>query len=608
MVYAVPDSKHMPESGADFDPMRLKIPLAGMPARRGRARPVLGACLALVLAGCASLEGVDEAARTEAPEAVPEAAAPMEREPEFQADIFYKVLVAEFAGRRGQLPLAVSSYLEAARQTRDPDIAERATRVAVFARDQENGLEAARLWTEISPEQVTAKQVYMALLVRAGEQDLAAAQARAIVDHWGPHDAQGFNTVSDTLGREKDRAAAVRVMERTVAGHGENAHALFAFAHLLVRAGQTDRAVALTRRVLELDPGNSRAVVFYARVLRSQGDTEGAIKILADASASKPDDTELRLTYARLLVDAKRYEEARVEFQRVADADPDNADVRYALGLLLLQTNYHDAAEAQFKRLINLGSRTLAAYFYLGQIAENRKQPEEALAAYARVDRGEHYLNAQIRVAVLLADGGDLEGAREHLQGLTRRDSKESIRVYRAEAEVLSRHEQVSEAIGVYDGALEEFPGNTDLLYARAMLAAKLDRVDDLERDLREVLAREPNNADALNALGYTLADRTERYDEALDLIKRAMAIKPNDYYILDSMGWVLYRLGRYQESLTYLRRALELNDDPEIAAHLGEVLWVMGERDSARQVWETALKSTPDDKRLLDVIKRFSN
>ena len=186
------------------------------------------------------------------------------------------------------------------------------------------------------------------------------------------------------------------------------------------------------------------------------------------------------------------------------------------------------------------------------------------------------------------------------------KNQPEAVRVYRSEAEILVRKDRLMDAMSVYDVALQEFPENNDLLYARAMLAEKLNMLDVLERDLRDVLSREPNNADALNALGYTLADRTDRYEEALEFIKRAYELKPDDHYIVDSMGWIMYRLGRHDEALKYLRRAMELNNDSEIAAHLGEVLWVMGDETAAREIWDTALETTPEDKRLLDVIKRF--
>jgi len=192
------------------------------------------------------------------------------------------------------------------------------------------------------------------------------------------------------------------------------------------------------------------------------------------------------------------------------------------------------------------------------------------------------------------------------LHGIQTRNRKERVRLTRAEAEILRRNKKLETALTVYDKALKEFT-DTDLLYARAMLAARMDKLDIMERDIREILSREPDNADALNALGYTLADRTKRYTEAHALIKRAYELKPDDHYIVDSLGWVLYRMGRNEEALKLLRRAMEIKSDPEIAAHLGEVLWVTGGTTEARDVWNSALKLQPEDKRLLDVIKRFS-
>jgi len=282
--------------------------------------------------------------------------------------------------------------------------------------------------------------------------------------------------------------------------------------------------------------------------------------------------------------------------------------VHYALGLLLLQTNRAEEAKQQFVALLRLGQRTDAARYYLGQIAENADQTDTAISEYKRVSRGEHYLNAQIRAAVLLAENGDITTARSHLHGLPQPSAQQAVRIYRAEAEILSRVDDLQGAMAVYDRALVEYEGNQDLLYARAMLAERLDRIDILEADLNSILSKDPDNADALNALGFTLADRTDRHEEALVLIERAIAIKPDDFYIVDSMGWVLYRLGRYEESLNYLQRALVLSNDPEVAAHLGEVLWVIGKRDAAREVWDTALQTTPEDQRLLEVIKRFRN
>jgi len=526
--------------------------------------------------------------------------------PGFTQDVLYKLLLAELAGRRSQLSLAVSTYLQVARQTRDPAVAERATRIAVFARDNERGQQAAQLWTEVAPDNSEAKQVYAAMLIRTGELDLAVAELEKLLGSGETGSEAGFSLVTEMLSRQKDRAKAMEVMERLVSKRADDKTALFAFAHLAARAGDMKRAEELLKQIIAVTPGDSRATILYARVLQREGDAEGALKVLADSLEVQPKASDVRMTYARLLVDAKRYEEARAQFERLAKDEPKNANVLYALGLLLLQTNRLDEAKAQFQQLVDIGQRVRTARFYLGRIAESQKDTAAALAAYRKVDRGEHYLNAHIRVAVIMAENGEVEDARQHLHGVVRRNMQEAIRLFRAEAELLTSVKRYDEAMGVYDLALDEQPGNADLLYSRAMLAERMDRLDILERDLMAVLARNPKNSDALNALGYTLADRTERYQEALDLINRAIEIKPNDHFILDSMGWVLYRLGRYAESVEYLRRAFKLRDDAEIAAHLGEVLWVMGNQDAAREVWDTALKNKPKDEHLLDAIQRF--
>ena len=329
-------------------------------------------------------------------------------------------------------------------------------------------------------------------------------------------------------------------------------------------------------------------------------------RVLEEFLERLPESGIVRMAFARMLVDAERYDEARAEFEHLVAEEPENDDARYALGLLLVQTNLLDEAARQFEALAYRESRRDAAHYYLGRIAESQERYADAIGSYRRVRRGEHRLNAQIRVAALLADSGEVEAARRHLHGIRSETTQEAVRIYSAEAGLLARFARYDEAMEIYDTSLEEFPGNPDLLYARGMLAARMDRLDVLERDMRAIIAREPDNADALNALGYTLADRTDRLEEAYALIKRAIELKPDDHYIIDSLGWVLHRLGRHREALVQLRRAMSINPDPEIAAHLGEVLWVLGNKVEARGVWSTALESAPDDEHLLDVIERF--
>ena len=525
---------------------------------------------------------------------------------EFTGDVLYKLLVAELAGQRGDLPSAIDGYLEAARETQDAGVAARAAKIAVISGVDGKAIDAARLWSEIDPSSVEARQAIASVLIRAGDLDAAVEHLAAIVEMASDPPGEGFGRAGDILAGERSRDAAIAVMKRLVAGYEDDAAAQLALARFLARAGRIDEASAVFGRASDLDPGDARIAVLLARARLRMNDVEGALGVLEEFLERVPDSNIARMAYARMLVDTRRHEQARAEFERLVADNPGNDDVRYALGLLLLQTDRLDEASRHFTKLTERASWRDAAHYHLARIAESRQRPDDAIASYRRVRRGEHRLNAQIRVAVLLAEGGDVESARRHLHGVRGANARESMRLYRAEAEMLARIERYDDAMAVYDASLKEFPGNFDLLYARGMLAERMDRLDILERDMREIISREPDNAEALNALGYTLADRTDRYEEAYELIKRAYELKPDDHYIVDSMGWILYRLGRHREALEQLRRAMSIRPDPEIAAHLGEVLWVLGQKAEARGVWEAALEETPEDKRLLDAIERF--
>jgi len=281
--------------------------------------------------------------------------------------------------------------------------------------------------------------------------------------------------------------------------------------------------------------------------------------------------------------------------------------VQYALGLLELQLGHSAKAKPHFQTLVQLGEHVDEGRFYLGQISEAHKDDAQARKWYSEVKEGELRFEAQLRIALMLARRGKLKEAQDYLHDVETDSDEQRIRLIRAEGEILADAGQHQAAMDVYDRALKD-RYDSELLYTRAMLAEKMNRLDILERDLRQILENEPDNSQALNALGYTLADRTNRYEEAHKLIQRALELSPNDFYILDSMGWVLYRLGRLDEAIAYLKRARDLRDDPEVAAHLAEVLWVKGEKQAARDVLESALKTAPDDKKLLKVKAQFGS
>ena len=527
---------------------------------------------------------------------------------ELTGDLMYKILLAEFAGQRGRLDIALANYMDLARTTRDPRIVERATRIAVYARNNKDATEAATLWAQLDPLNPDPQQVLAVMALRNGDMDKALEHLQNILDYSHGELDQKLWMIANLLSTEKDQDLIMKVMQKLIETRQDQPEALYAFAHVAARLGKLDQARDLLQRTLKLAPDNDNAIMTYIAVLQRQDRMDEAVSWLEKTlKARKSNDFNLRLMYARLLTDVKRYDDARRQFEILAVQAPNNTDVLYALGLLYLQENRLDDARTYFKRLAKHSENSNEANYYLGRIAEEREHLKQAAIYYQAVQGGESYFDAQVRLGMIIARQGYIEEARKHLRSVQARGLKEADILVQAEAEMLMEQKRYADAMDVYDQALAKRGYDSELLYARAMLAEKMGRLDILERDLRRIIAKEPNHAQALNALGYTLADRTDRYDEAYDLIKRALAINPDDYYVLDSMGWVLYRQGKLDEAQRYLRRALKLRKDPEIAAHLGEVLWVSGDRKGAREVWNTALQDTPKDRALLDVIKRFN-
>ena len=307
-------------------------------------------------------------------------------------------------------------------------------------------------------------------------------------------------------------------------------------------------------------------------------------------------------------MDIKEYEKARAEFEKLLQAAPDDAELLYTLGLLSLESQRLDDAEKYMMMLIRLDERDGEAQYYLGRIYENRKQYDQAIEWYRQVLVGDYLFDARLRIADMMGLSGQTDAAIEHLDAMLKGSQSNGslVRIYVAKGELLRLAHRYEESLAVFNTALEIVPGNSDLLYARALVAERLGRIDQLEADLRFILKAEPDNAHALNALGFTLADQTDRYEEAYGYLKRAIEIMPDDPAIIDSLGWVQYRLGNYEESIRLLRKALSRFDDPEIAAHLGEVLWVSGNQQEARGIWQKALEKSPDDPVLLKVMQRF--
>ncbi|WP_455198843.1 tetratricopeptide repeat protein [Kaarinaea lacus] len=526
---------------------------------------------------------------------------------DFPPTVLYQLLVAELAGQRGQFDIAVTNYLNAAVESRDPNVAARAVRIALFAQALEQALEAAKIWVDVEPDNPDAHKALAPLL-------LAFGRAPEAITHYQKFQAlsvgltdRGFLTIARQLSRDKNSIAALSVMNTLVKDHSDFPFAWLAHAQLTMRQARLDDALESVNKTLELRSHWPPAVILRARILSLQGERGEAIAYLErERSGELEDNVSVGLSYARLLAETDQVEKARDEFERLISLEPRNIEALYAAGVLSVQMEDFPQAEKRLKQVLRQGQRSLEANYYLGRVYEKKKDPEQALTHFLAVRHGEFYLNAQARAASIIADMGRLDRAREHLHTVRVANDQEQVRLYLVEGELLRKAGKHQEAMDFLTEKLKEMPEDTSLRYARALIAEKLSRLDIAEKDLLMIIEREPSNAQALNALGYTLADRTERYEEALKYIERALAVQPEDAAIIDSMGWIQYRLGNHEKAIEHLRRALELIKDPEIAAHLGEVLWDMGNRQGAIEVWEDALKDHPDHKVLLDVMKRF--
>ncbi|MBI5611860.1 MAG: tetratricopeptide repeat protein [Gammaproteobacteria bacterium] len=573
--------------------------------------PTIARLIALLLAGLllAACAAAPPRAPSEAP--VPVQSTPSKPAPPpaaLTSQLLYDLLLGEIAGQRGRLEVAVASLKRAALASRDPRLAQRATQVALYAKRPDEAIDSARLWVELQPDDLEAREALSVALLEHGQLVEAQAQMEQILalTAGGDNLGQAYLRLAALLGKQTLRAAALDVMRALVALHPQLQEAQFALAHIAVRAGELDTAAAAIDQALRLAPSWEDAALFKIRILGSQKETAQAEAFYEKFLGEYPQAKTLRMNYARHLVDTKQWERAREQFKRVVADNPRDADAVYAVGLLALQSEVYDEAEKYLRQNLELQPENDQARLYLGHLAERRKQYDEARRRYDQIDSGGFFFEAQVRIGLLIARQGDLAGARAHLAGLDPESENQHIQLILAEDQMLRDAKQYNEAFAVLTKGLRRFPDNTDLLYGRALVAERLDRIDAHEADLRKILKTDPKNANALNALGYTLADRTTRYREAFELIEQALAIKPDDPYIMDSMGWVQYRLGNLAEARKYLKSALDKRDDAEIAAHLGEVLWMLGDKAGAESVWKRALQDTPDNESLQGVIKKF--
>ncbi len=564
-----------------------------------RLPAIAAACV--LLTACASPATVTE----KDPVVVQAPAANVAEPPErpFPDDSLYPLLVAEFALRRRDYDVALEHYLTQSRILRDAGVSAHTTHLTQFMQREPEALSAAQLWVELDPDNVEANGTLASLLVRRGR-TVEALPHLALAERGGakanfPTLLNGFKQLD-----EQQRAELVGGINELATEFPENTRLLLTQALIHAEYDQYDLALDKLDKLFDLEPYQPQAILLEAKILLTVGAKKPFARLQL-ALQESPEDKRLRLQYARLLT-ASDMAAARQQFEILSVQSPRDGDLLLSLALINREVGDDLAARAYLNQLLALEQRTDEAHFYLGRIAEAANDPQEAVSQYMQVEDSREYMAANNRLGRILIGAGQLQ--RVHVWFNQQREENPARReqLFGLEADLLIQAGALDAAVQVLNQALAETPTSTSLLYARSMLREQQGDLVLMEKDLRAIIASDPNNSTAINALGYSLANRTERYTEAMALISQALVLEPDEPAILDSMGWVLYRTGRYEEALDYLTRAYAAFPDPEVAAHLGEVLWVTGDTDAATAVWQGALLKNPDHEILLSTLERL--
>ncbi len=528
------------------------------------------------------------------------------------AEFIYKYLVAEVAGQRGDLATSGSIFYDLAKTTRDPSLAERAAKIAAYGNVSGLTIPAVKLWSELDPTSNEAQQAMTEMLIATGKlNDAKPFLAKLFVKE--ETRAGGFLYLNSLLNRSSDKAGVLSLVQSLAKPYPKLAEAQFAIAQSAWAANQDDIAMQALNRVEALKPGWNIAALLKGQVLFGKS-PQAAIDFYQVFLKKYPESNEVRLNMAKLLVSQKQYDDAKKEYPIILSNAKDSpaknsAEITAVIGLLSFQSADYLAAETYFQQSLALGFKDAdQIYIYLAQGAEKQNHDDAANNWYNKVQPGQHYLEAQIDLANLIARTQSVEKAIEKLDAIDDLNTEQQIIVIQTQAGLLAKAKRDQDAFDLLDKAVKNLPNTPELVYDYALSADRIQKFDVMEAELRKAIAAKPDFAAAYNALGYSFADRNIRLDEAITLIEKALAISPNDHYMLDSLGWAHYRKGNLDKAIDYLKQAYKVNPDPEIAAHLGEVLWQKGKHDEAKKIWNDALAADPKNELLLSTANKFKS
>ena len=522
----------------------------------------------------------------------------------FPADTLYSLLVAETAVNRGQLDIALANYYQQAYKTRDAGVVRRATLLAEYLHASQAALDLAQLWSDIEPQ--NPEPVYLAgqYLVTFQRLDLAMQKSQRLLDL----QAQTLFipiAISPAASDTKTQAALLKEYQALLQQHPDNVDLLLGYAALLQLQDNYDESLTNIERALKIDDKNLQARLFEVDALYKAGRPDKALKRMAAVVKDDPDNNRLRMQYAQMLTE-QDLEKAREQFDFMAQRNSLEPDLLLSRALVNYRLNDRVQAKDLFEQLLFLKHHVDTAQYYLGEISLANQKPDKALEHYRRVEGGDEYLPAATHAFDLMVQQNRRLEGQQWLAEQRNLHPDQALQLYMVEANILLKHDDIPRCLAALNEAVKKFPEQPELYYARSLLHEKMNNIPAAESDLRFVLTKQPDNVDALNALGYMLANSNQQLDESYKLLTRALTLSPEDPAILDSMGWTLYRMGQPEEAILRLKKSFTLDPNDEVAAHLGEVLWSVGKRSEADAVWQQGLRLKTDSEIIEATRKRL--
>ncbi len=557
--------------------------------------------LCAILAGCAT---VSDKTTEPTPEAAAQTTPRSEAIRPFPKGVLYELLAGELAGIRNQPEIALERYMVQAEATRDIAVTERAANIAAYLGATPELVQLTELWLQLEPANHRARYLAALALAEAGRPIEAFDHSESLLLN-GDHTA--LVTLAEYSGRMPPELRQ-QLLERfngLEEKYADNPHVAIGLALIMQSLQQYDDALHAAKRAKKQLGDSENLTLLIARLQQQKGDREAALATLQHALSAQPQSRALRLHYARLLAEddlTATYQQLKI----LLEQNPADIELKYTLAVTSRQLGKNEEASGLFRALLGNPLLSASSHFQLGEMAEQAGDIEAAMLHYRQVRQGPKLVEAAARLCKLMSETQQADKARLYLQQLRLEQPQSAVLLYQVESEMLLEQDKMHTAHSLLTEALERHPNNLSLLYTRSMVSEQNDDFTSSEKDLRTIIALDEDNAMALNALGYTMTLHTTRYREAHDLIKKALLLEPEDPAIIDSLGWVLYRMGRHEEALAYLRQAAAQLPDAEIIAHLGEVLWVTGKTTEAKSVWQSILDHDPDNSIIHDTIQRL--